>query len=80
MTPPVLLITGTSSGIGLATAVAAARAGFAVVANEKARAPAAAARTYLSAAIESRYARRIAPIGSSFRIGVIARLLTNVGR
>ncbi|WP_314149620.1 SDR family NAD(P)-dependent oxidoreductase [uncultured Leifsonia sp.] len=33
MTEPVLLITGTSSGIGLATAVAAAHAGFQVVAT-----------------------------------------------
>ncbi|WP_348786992.1 SDR family NAD(P)-dependent oxidoreductase [Leifsonia sp. NPDC080035] len=33
MTAPVLLITGTSTGIGLATAVAAARAGFRVVAT-----------------------------------------------
>jgi len=31
--PPVVLITGTSSGIGLATAVAAARAGYATVAT-----------------------------------------------
>lgn len=30
-----VLITGTSSGIGLATAVAAARAGYAVVADRK---------------------------------------------
>ncbi|WP_285114150.1 SDR family NAD(P)-dependent oxidoreductase [Leifsonia sp. fls2-241-R2A-40a] len=33
MTTPVLLITGTSSGIGLASAIAAARAGFSVVAT-----------------------------------------------
>ncbi|MEE1822670.1 SDR family NAD(P)-dependent oxidoreductase [Streptomyces sp. BE20] len=33
MTGPVVLITGTSSGIGLATAVAAARAGYAAVAT-----------------------------------------------
>ncbi|MGO4536753.1 SDR family oxidoreductase [Leifsonia sp. 2MCAF36] len=33
MTEPILLVTGTSSGIGLTTAVAAARAGFTVVAT-----------------------------------------------
>src|SRR5438094_543951 len=50
MTRPVLLITGTSSGIGLATAVAAAQAGFAVVATMRDTAKSAALQSAAAAA------------------------------